>query len=194
MCVSPFTEKKLHRRHCLKLNFHLTFRLPLAAIIRSWNFSLGEILISTKIAVAKVSGIDTKTNMAPDSNDSSDIEDDDLLLLIVLRNKRRNKYKKRFWVRQTYQERKQKGEYLLLVQDLKLFDHELFFTYFRMTPAKFEELLSWVASLITKSSIRREPICPSERLCATLRYLVTGDAQVTISMSYRISQTTIGRI
>ena len=34
----------------------------------------------------------------------------------------------------------------------------------------------------------------SERLCVTMRYLVTGDAQITLSTSYRISPTTIGRI
>jgi hypothetical protein len=40
----------------------------------------------------------------------------------------------------------------------------------------------------------RDPITPSERLALTLRYLTTGDAQVTIGASYRISPTTTGRI
>ena len=39
----------------------------------------------------------------------------------------------------------------------------------------------------------RQAIPPGERLCVTLRYLVTGDAQTTIAASYRISPTTVGR-
>ena len=95
-----------------------------------------------------------------------------LLLLLRRRNKRRN----------------------CLVQEMKLFDHELFFKYFRMLPTKLEELLRWVAPKITKSAVKRDPIRPEERLCVTLRYIVTGDSQVTISGSYRISQATVGRI
>ena len=63
-----------------------------------------------------------------------------------------------------------------------------------MLPTKFEELLSFFASLVTKLSIRREVISPAERLCITLRYLVTGDAKITIASSYRVSPTTAGRI
>ena len=63
-----------------------------------------------------------------------------------------------------------------------------------MTPTKLEDLLSWVPRKIEKSSVRREPIGPELRLCVNLRYLVTGDAHVTIAASYRISPTSIGRI
>ena len=63
-----------------------------------------------------------------------------------------------------------------------------------MSPAKFEELLNIVAPRIAKCSLQREPIGPSERLCCTLRYLVTGDAQSTIAASYRISKTSVCRI
>ena len=40
----------------------------------------------------------------------------------------------------------------------------------------------------------RESIGPSERLTVTLRYCLTGDAQITTSASYRISQSTVCRI
>lgn len=46
-----------------------------------------------------------------------------------------------------------KGEFYLLVQDLRLFDNELFFRYFRMNAAKYEELLAMIAPEIQKSSI-----------------------------------------
>ena len=106
-----------------------------------------------------------------------------LLILLLLRKRRqRLKYRKRFWVRKVYEERKTKGEFNVLVRELMLADHEWFFRLFRMSPSTFELLLFWVAPLIKKESTRmRQAIPPGERLCVTLiRYLVTGDAQTTI--------------
>ena len=78
---------------------------------------------------------------------------------------------------------------------MRLFDQELFFRYFRMSLSNFESLLSWVAPRILKQETKmREPICERERLCVTLRYLVTGDAQVTIAANYRMSPSVVGRI
>ena len=79
--------------------------------------------------------------------------------------------KHRVWVRKILTERKSKGEYHVLVKELKLFDHEFFFKQFRMSPTRFEELLQLVGPVITKSSLRREAIGPEERLCITLRFL-----------------------
>lgn len=98
------------------------------------------------------------------------------------------------WVRKLFQERKRKGEFYLLVQDLRLYDEEYFFKYFRMSVMQYEELLSMVAPIIQKSSQKRECIGPNERLSLTMRYLTTGDAQTTIAMNYRISPTSVGRI
>ena len=42
--------------------------------------------------------------------------------------------------------------------------------------------------------MKREAVGPSERLCVALRYLATGDAQSTITLSYRLSPTTVTRI
>ena len=120
-----------------------------------------------------------------------------LLLLAMHRIKRKRqeklllteKKKRRFWVRRIFEERQTKGEFHTVVAYLKLFDHEYFQKQFRMSPTKLEELLGWIVPRITKSSEKRQPIGPEERLCVTLRYLVTGDAQVTISSSYRISPT-----
>ena len=75
------------------------------------------------------------------------------------------------WVRKVFAERKIKGEFHLLVSYLRLHDEELFFKYFRMTPTQYEQLLTWVAPHITKSSQTREPNGPSERLSVTLKYL-----------------------
>ena len=107
-----------------------------------------------------------------------------LKLLLHKRNKSQNKYKKRYWIRKLNLDRKQKGEYNILVKDLKLFDHELFFRYFRMSPTILEELLSWVCPLIKKKSTHmRDSISAPERFCVTMCFLVTGDAQTTIAIN-----------
>ena len=81
-----------------------------------------------------------------------------------------------------YSDQKQKGEFNMLVKDLRLRDELFFFKYFRMSPIIFEELLTWIAPYIQKQETQmREHIPPRERLCVALRYLVTGDAQVTIA-------------
>ena len=121
-----------------------------------------------------------------------------LLVLVRHRIKKRKevleKKKRRFCVRIIFEEIKTKGDFHTLVADMKLFNHEYFQKQFRMSPTKLEELLRWVAPRIIKKSEKREPIAPEERLCVTLRYLVTGDARVTIGSSYRISPTSTGRI
>ena len=69
-----------------------------------------------------------------------------------------------------------------------------FFKVFRMTPYQLEELTTWLAPLTVKDSVHREAICPEERLCLTLRYLASGDSHVSLAVSYRFGETTVGRI
>ena len=91
-------------------------------------------------------------------------------------------------------ERLSKGEFGVLVKELKLFDHEFFFKQFRMTPEKLENLLTMVAPRIMRRSLRREAIGSRERLCVTLRYLASCDSRRTIAASCRISPVTVSRI
>ena len=63
-----------------------------------------------------------------------------------------------------------------------------------MNVSRFEKLLSWVARSIIKCSKFRDIATPSERLCITLRYLATRDAQATRSSCYRVSPPVISRI
>ena len=117
-----------------------------------------------------------------------------LLQILCLRriSWKTTKKKRKYWVRKSYAERQTEGEYHLLVQDWKLNDQNYFFDCFRMSP---ENLLSWIGPKIKKVTTKmREPISVGQRLCVTLRYLVTGDAHVTIAASYRMRPTTVGRI
>ena len=71
-----------------------------------------------------------------------------LLLVMILRRRLRKKNQNfvgRLWVRKIYEERKEKGEFHLLIQEMKLFDHQYFYQQCRMSPPKFEELLNLVA-------------------------------------------------
>ena len=117
-----------------------------------------------------------------------------LLLLQHLKEKKNLKYRKRMWVRQLFKERETKGAFNLLVKDMALYDQEYFFKFFRMTPTKYEQLLQLVAPAITKCSIRREAIGPSERLTVTLKYIFAGTSQIDLAGMFRISPTSISRI
>ena len=54
-----------------------------------------------------------------------------MLLLMLLRSTLiRNRIRKKIWVRQIFQEHETKGEFHMLVKDLRLFDKEYFFRNF----------------------------------------------------------------
>ena len=93
-----------------------------------------------------------------------------------------------------FKDREEKSLFTILVKDSQLFHQEYFLKNFRMDTKLFEELFSCIALFIQKSSLRRLRATIQERLCVTLRYLCTGDSQITIGTSYRISPMTMGRI
>ena len=65
----------------------------------------------------------------------------------------------------------------------------------RMSPERFEHLLSMVAPVIKKEGCRsRAPIPPAERLCICLRYLATGESQQSLSFSFRVGRATVSNI
>ena len=55
---------------------------------------------------------------------------------------------KKMCVRTMYQERKMKGEFHLLIKEMKLLDHALLFAYFHMNPIQYERMLTIVAPRI----------------------------------------------
>ena len=63
-----------------------------------------------------------------------------------------------------------------------------------MSKEKFDILLSLVGLLLTKRhyfSRQRSEITPADRLAVTLRYLPTGNSQVSLSFNFRIGRSTI---
>ncbi|KAE8745525.1 hypothetical protein FOCC_FOCC007787, partial [Frankliniella occidentalis] len=63
-----------------------------------------------------------------------------------------------------------------------------------MTPSCFDWLLEQVSDLITKESTCRESTSAGERLAVTLRYLASGDLQISISYLFRISDSAVSKI
>ena len=80
--------------------------------------------------------------------------------LLKHEKQRNQKANKRFFVMTPESEK----AYRNLFIDLKLYDHQLFFTNFRMTPAKFEQLLSFVVPYLVKESKFYQSIGAKESL------------------------------
>ena len=70
-----------------------------------------------------------------------------LMILLLLRRRRRQNRKRRYWIHPTIALRNELGECHRLVMELRS-DPEKFFTYFRMTPVVFDELLLCVEQKI----------------------------------------------
>ena len=120
-----------------------------------------------------------------------------LLLLLQYRNilllcQNARKRKRRCWVRPLWQKRKEQGIFHNLVQEMQLFDHFMYFKYFRMTPATFEKLLRFVAPEITKIKTNfREPLPPALKLSDSVWILGIGEILPLLLFSYRIALTSL---
>ncbi|KAL9977992.1 hypothetical protein ACROYT_G015463 [Oculina patagonica] len=114
---------------------------------------------------------------------------------ILKKQKPTKRRTKRFWIREYLKKREKYGQFHTLFAELRLSDREYFFRYIRMSPERFEHLLTLVAPYIQKKACRScDPISPAERLVVTLRYLATGDSQQSQSFNFRIGKSTICHI
>ena len=57
----------------------------------------------------------------------------------------------------------------------------------RMSPERFDHLLSVVEEKRKKKTYIRESISPAERLAITLRYLASGDSQQSIAFLFKVN-------
>ncbi|PSN43834.1 hypothetical protein C0J52_10087 [Blattella germanica] len=121
---------------------------------------------------------------------------DDLFLLYALEMpllaRRRAHKRKQEWVNEILARRDRYGEFSHLQGDLEMNVTQHFY-YFRMKKETFQYILDEVKDHLQKYNFR-ETISPAERLAVTLRYLATGLSFKALSMSYRISDATVGRI
>ena len=71
------------------------------------------------------------------------------ILLLRRRQIRLQKYRKRFWIRKVYNEREEKGEYHLLVKELRLQDADIF----RSEIFRFPFIMIWLRSTMLTPAI-----------------------------------------
>jgi len=91
---------------------------------------------------------------------------------VIQFNKQREKSRRRrrFWIHPVLQERRQKGDYLHLIQELRD-DPVLFQRYFRLSVAQFDVILELLRPDIQLQNTRwRSSIDPGQQLAITLRY------------------------
>ena len=80
----------------------------------------------------------------------------------------------------------------MLINEMRLVDHERFYRYFHMTPQRFDSLLSIVGPLLScQTTLMRSPVSAGERLTVRICYLVICDSMQTISLSYRLGHSTV---
>ncbi|XP_018406265.1 PREDICTED: uncharacterized protein LOC108771284, partial [Cyphomyrmex costatus] len=115
-----------------------------------------------------------------------------IVIIIMLLASNTNK---RIWMHRWIARRKEKGLHHNLFLELSLEDPNRFRRCLRMNTETFEELLEKVSPLIEKKNTHlRESIPAAERLSLTLRHLATGESQESLSLTFRIGQSTISGI
>ncbi|XP_023312264.1 uncharacterized protein LOC111692469 [Anoplophora glabripennis] len=113
-------------------------------------------------------------------------------LLLYNGYNKKNKKRRRFWVRDWILRREKYGAYNKLIRELKIEDAQQFKNFIRMSAVDFEELLSKVGRIIQKEDTHlRASISPSERLMVTLRFLATGDSHQSLMYLFRIPACTM---
>lgn len=109
------------------------------------------------------------------------------LYVLFLKNRRR------WYVRPINLARNSHGE-CHLIEEMRMYDEETHFNYFRMSRRKFDQLLHLIGPDISHNSTHVLPIDPIKRLAMTLRYLATGNSFTSISHSYRTHKSTVNGI
>ena len=107
------------------------------------------------------------------------------VILLYRRKRRKQRTKRKIWVREWIQKREESGVVANLLQELRLGDETFYRNFLRMSVTDFDYLLNKVSPLITKQdTLMRRAITPTERLIVTLRYLATGECVQAISLQY----------
>ena len=86
------------------------------------------------------------------------------------------------------------GEWGLLVQQMRDMDEERHFQNFRMSPARFDDLLRRIEPLLQHAPTHRMPISPAERLAVTLVVLAAGLSHQRAATEYRMGVSTVCNI
>lgn len=112
--------------------------------------------------------------------------------LIKELTKKKQRKRRRWWVRPWIARRNFIGASNALLRELADEDPESYYNHLRMDKSKFEELLVLIAPLITKqNTLMRDTIPNRTKLQIILRYLASGDSFGTLEYLYRVPRNTI---
>lgn len=129
-------------------------------------------------------------------------QDDDLFLLgVAYFMLKKNKSKRRFWIRPSLR-KKEDNVTSKLLQDLREDDISIggelrssFKNFLRMSSTDFENLLCLIGPIISKNNTNyRDSIPAQERFAITLRFLATGDSYHSLMYLFKVSVPSISRI
>ncbi|KAK8763791.1 hypothetical protein V5799_033603 [Amblyomma americanum] len=117
------------------------------------------------------------------------------LLLLEATDEPPKKKPRGCWVQPWLLRRKRQGAYENLMRELALDDGEAYRRWIRMDTSAFEDLLNRIRPRIEKRDTSfREAIQAGERLAITLRYLATGDSEMSLQYAFYVAHNTISGI
>lgn len=99
---------------------------------------------------------------------------------------------RRWWVHPIISRRSEEGAWSQMIEEFRTLYPEKHRQFFRVTPESFEYILAQIKHVITKQDTQmRKAIDPGQRLAVTLMYLATGDSFKTLSLFFRIGESTL---
>lgn len=102
---------------------------------------------------------------------------------------------RRYWVHPVNHKRTTEGAYETFMKGCRGNFPEKYKDVLRMDATCFDELLGYVRGAIEKKdTLFRKAICAEQRLTLTLFYLSTGDSFKTLSIMFRLGQSTVRSI
>ncbi|XP_051156969.1 putative nuclease HARBI1 [Leptopilina boulardi] len=130
--------------------------------------------------------------MSSDSSwtSSSSECDDDINLLLLLLLRRRKRRRRRFWVNFLWMSRKEKGAHNFGLETA-LIDETMFRKFTRMSVVQYEDLLQKIGPSLISQPTRDDIIDPSTKLMLTLRFLATGESLSSLSIQFRMGNSTV---
>lgn len=115
-----------------------------------------------------------------------------IAILITEQLIEKKKKKQRVWIKDWIKRRNVLGASARLLKEIAIEDPESYKNFMRLSPSKFEELLTLVAPKVTKSkTFMRTPVSPRLKLEVTLRYIASGDSLASLQYLYRLPRCTI---
>ena len=119
----------------------------------------------------------------------------DAQALVRVRRERRERNRRRWWIRPWIVNRPLLGQYQRLMRELSDEDRSSFRNFVRMDPPMFDELLQRIGPRIGRQDTNyRKALEPGLKLAITLRFMATGDSYKSLMYGFRVPHNTISLI